>query len=1799
MSKIKNHYDLIGAIVWDIVLGDEAYSGRALYFLVGLTPEQLLGISRMLPEEEDGRIRLAIDPAIDPEKLRELSEVHRCQLPPVRIRNHAEEPIVVVATTDSARDEVGASLGSAVRIDPTAIQSRHDLWQKRIVALCHLGGHREHQTWLECMIRGLDRSGIAKTLDQFAEFLWEFYRKERGGIPYLERIGELAPILHLPQNCIPKKSVPEVGGRNVRIETFEKLFIEAARLYGRIPYLLDSKDDPIDCAALQKRLVDFLKDDPEDPEKVKADRAVKGLIDDHLHLRHGDWLPSQQKFCQDFDWSRFGDEVFGKPRRKKPRKLEDQTVEFFQIYHPNCRDDVRDRMEDYADSPDSRKIEEFLDQYEPYLKQSKEGLKLYQRWRKALFSKKETGEERDLLSAIVLGVSKLVAANANADLNPESGLLLTVRNPDNLQTWSGLDAQTYALFRLEARLIQGVLGDLLQYRFGRWLDSQAIGEAKPRDGRQAQTLELELGFSKDGDFDPDTERVRIFWRPAAGKARPVALLFPQDIEQLRNGIQIDKGIRLYTEPLRFHDTISLKNQASLLDKNGQPIEWTTNPGGHGDPDLLDRILEEFNRIEENGEIYDLEPDRFRKALAEFHNAMKEAVETLTDKPEKFYAADEGDIDMATRLAEVFGKLCHEAGKKLAQSSEGRQLLQQIAEIGIASMGRHDKFLVIPAWHPLRLYERGQKIRHTHKVIEVLLQHRQDSALSDVAIERILQNFQELMSLWGYPEIALNKETLFTCIEHNGGYSLAVPAGQAGEWLNDAETLAEQACNHFMQTVDEYLDFNPHTESHFTAMLYNANAKSLPSMLARGLEERMVANPAFRCSLLITHQDRQIVRQTYADQTVRFQKEDVRSPAAGFLSHLRVDIRENIGKRHDRADLVFLHESFFVQSRIEWEVRREETSRLPDICSLIWPRRQKVTRSENSSLHSIVIDLIPDALPEYVTQFTNLCYLAQCSGAKLELHDRAIPVRRLSWENDSADPVHALIRNAHEAGAWVVTFDQVANRAMLTDNDIKVIRDVHVGGLNARFLISSREPSGAIKRHVKEIFASLQVRSPHGLNTKTMANRVIARVVEVCGRKVLAAGRLSRTAKEIVGLAAAIALVQAAANGQRVLWLSLDDIGSAIGIRNGKMADLLALTLQGTSDDRFQIAIRVVEAKFVSAQSADTEMNDAVRQVEQTIELLAAHLTQIDIARQEWGLALSRILNTREEFSDWSHSRHHRLLDALQCGQVDFSLAGIVVVTQYDDCGAPPIERISSPETENGYPVSGYRVRQNGLISLVEHMVSSGDVIDAEIRKFVGIPPVKLVSPLDQDSSIAGQEPDSSKAPSKPPEVPKTGPQPGAIQAPPKKPEVDRQPIAIPPTAQEPVEKNQPSGQEALWHKLRELARQSRPPEELAQEFQKAMALARELRRALMDFGMRAKLLEEPSNPVICTPNGVIVRFQGHHTLTVAKADAKRSELLTTYGIHVTDVRPGKGEVDFFVAYDERRIVDLPSVWLDAEWPDTSPKQLTSFLIGVREDTGKPLWLNLTREWGGHPQHAPHTLIAGETGSGKGVLMQNLLLQMIALNEPRRLQIHLIDPKFGVDYDWIREAPHLVGGIVYEQAEAQQRIHDLVEEMEARYAKMTAAGASSIDMYNRMQADPKDRMPRVVLMHDEMADWMAGCGEYRKAVTAEMLRIAAKGRACGFHVFMITQRATQDAVPVHVRDNLGNRLCLKVASEASSKLILGCPGAERLLGKGHLAANLNGDVPPGQNYYVAQVPYADPNALRDLALAAITAWRKTV
>lgn len=334
------------------------------------------------------------------------------------------------------------------------------------------------------------------------------------------------------------------------------------------------------------------------------------------------------------------------------------------------------------------------------------------------------------------------------------------------------------------------------------------------------------------------------------------------------------------------------------------------------------------------------------------------------------------------------------------------------------------------------------------------------------------------------------------------------------------------------------------------------------------------------------------------------------------------------------------------------------------------------------------------------------------------------------------------------------------------------------------------------------------------------------------------------------------------------------------------------------------------------------------------------------------------------------------------------------------------------------------------------------------------------------------------------------------------------------------------------------------------------------RSALQQLQLQAKLIDSA-----LTPNSALLKFAGNANLTVEQVLKKRSELLTTYGLNVISVRPEPGAVMVAVERPKRQTIDIRALW--GNWsPSSSGWGNQELMIAVQENSGAPLFLSPGKD------HAPHTLIAGSTGSGKSVLMQDIIMGIAATNTPEQAKIVLIDPKQGVDYFAFDRLPHIDGGIIDDQLSATQRLEELAVEMDHRYIRFKETRVPNLAAYNA-KVSVNDRLPVIWLIHDEFAEWML-TEDYKEAVSAIVQRLGNKARAAGIYLIFAAQRPDANVMPMQLRSNLGNRLILRVDSEGTSEIALGEKGAERLLGKGHLLAKLEGE----RGLIYAQVPFVD-------------------
>lgn len=218
------------------------------------------------------------------------------------------------------------------------------------------------------------------------------------------------------------------------------------------------------------------------------------------------------------------------------------------------------------------------------------------------------------------------------------------------------------------------------------------------------------------------------------------------------------------------------------------------------------------------------------------------------------------------------------------------------------------------------------------------------------------------------------------------------------------------------------------------------------------------------------------------------------------------------------------------------------------------------------------------------------------------------------------------------------------------------------------------------------------------------------------------------------------------------------------------------------------------------------------------------------------------------------------------------------------------------------------------------------------------------------------------------------------------------------------------------------------------------------------------------------------------------------------------------------------------------------------LLGERTD-GTPLLVAL------NSPDITHILIAGTTGSGKTVLLVDLLLTLAMTNHAGVLQFVLIDPK-GVKLAPIAAFPHRWRGlgVISDPAEAALALKALVAENNRRKGRVVAS--------------------RIVVAIDELADVI----QYGGPTVVESLQsLTQSGREQGLHVIAATQRPAAALVGGMVKANFPTRLLGKVASTEDAKVAagIGATGAERLAGRGDFKLLAAGELLRFQSAFVTK------------------------
>ncbi len=197
---------------------------------------------------------------------------------------------------------------------------------------------------------------------------------------------------------------------------------------------------------------------------------------------------------------------------------------------------------------------------------------------------------------------------------------------------------------------------------------------------------------------------------------------------------------------------------------------------------------------------------------------------------------------------------------------------------------------------------------------------------------------------------------------------------------------------------------------------------------------------------------------------------------------------------------------------------------------------------------------------------------------------------------------------------------------------------------------------------------------------------------------------------------------------------------------------------------------------------------------------------------------------------------------------------------------------------------------------------------------------------------------------------------------------------------------------------------------------------------------------------------------------------------------------------------------------------------------------------------------PHMLVAGTTGSGKSIFIHGMLLTLLMRNRPEDLKLIMVDPKL-VEFTAYDDMPNLLCPTIVSAEKANVAFQKLADLMDRRFELLRKAKVRDIRSYNNFYApkNNKRKLPFIVVVVDEFADLAGQC----KDVAEPIQRLGQKGRACGIHMIIATQRPDANTISGTIKSNLPTTVCLMVKNSIDSNVVLHAKGGESLLDHGDM------------------------------------------
>lgn len=1772
---------------------------RILYGIIDLDDDVTCEIAREIAEitTEHGKVEVFVHPKIAGAGNLEIGKAmisdetatyHRGNTTP-------DTALTVFSVPKSDTASVRASLAHVSVINSDWLTDDMSRWAKA----GHPTGLDVIRDQITHVLDGLKRSGIVSEVTILSDFMSEIHRLMTGaeGLPVGEAVRRALPTLRLPMNAGDRRIGIEQGADKAEA-FFRKVFDE----HRPALYLRSKGDDSLNVVELRKTL-EGLEASGEIAVPVAA--SLRALLS-NPDVGAGAWLPEQEAVSR-ISWDLI-EPLFNGSKQKTSASFGEETLSFFERRHPGTLTDADKEILTSLKRDSVRPDEvhqQFFSQHASILSDEP---KLYRRWEKLVYRKPH--ETKDLQDGLLTLVDKAIPEESAEN----HSVYIRLRKSEDLNFWT-VDKNTRLCRYLRDRFrgLDKLLAPEIVLDFGRcWTawDQPGITE-NTYESKSATTFEFEAFYISSGKlFDGDglprkpsaedlrnCSKAQMIWSPKPGA---MGLSFSDDLQVLcESGSVVMKTgevplLRSTVSANRYDkhgsiQTIDLDNQSSINDARHD------NNGHFANDRIEANVIDSrwsgaLDTLLDEGILTGEAHGAARQAFSAFRSAYGEAI----------IAMRSGDGLASPSIigqGELYGALLSVLASSATSPRAIRDLWLPLLQIGVAEVATERPTVIVCGWNPLRLAEAAAKAAQLSAAMKNILGKAAGFA-SEVG-PFLRDTVRNLTSSY-YADVAISvghgdgtKPELLVETVRSLDLSL-LESPHPGEAVV-ADEPADEIADSFDMVAKDYLKLRPHEKANFSTMLLNSEAEGLPVRLAGHMAELMEKEASLRCDLVITHDDAAQLRRIYEQQNRRIGYEvdsALTSEAArNFLSRLRVGIispdvlDENYGKGHD---IVILHSVVSRKAAIRW-------ARVPAAAVASFEANVPSSHSRKKPFHkgdtTSGTYLTSPSRIQATEAYLDALHACVTQGATSG--DHWIPLQEVEFQSGA---VKELMIKAHRLAEWVMTYDRIADRRLLASDERRILRYYSSPRSDHNVIISTEITARKLgERLVRDL--KIAIPSASQAEIDEIVTAIHRQSASLSGAVVMRGAERVNHAHELLGLVLtrreleALLMQDTPAEMQRTAWFFIEDFLPWLELGNQR-ADILAVNFAKIGD-KLMLRLVVGEAKFVSYAKLGEHKQHSLEQTTSTVATLTRRLVSKDgtIDPLAWRARIADlVLEHIDPFDHIDGVVFEEWLDALRDGSLPITVSGHSVVYCHDMDEEPKIEAFV-PDHEV-HPAANRRFLAQWVLGRPSIAGGFKDLLSESAPSRLSVPmewpanpyaaPVPMPSPTTTDLPALPIAPESAQAEQEAAQI-------GAVPDEPVR-EQEYLPAAVPEAATDEtselaiaeIDDNPPPGWlSTVWKSLAGMRRDAQTlvgEEWLDSEVGK-------LRDALQAENMHAPIIDRR-----LTPNSAVLTLDGSKGVTVSWLEKNQTVLLTRYGVDIGRITPLLGRIAISINRPKRSIVHLSDAWMKRDLEPTAPATNGALVLGEKELSGDMLYMPLFGPFGEIPRAAPHSIISGSTGSGKGILATNLILDLCAFNSPDNLRLYMIDPKAGVDYGWMTRLPHLEGEIISDKEEALQVLAGLVREMEARYAKIRETPAQNIGLYNKLP-EVKEKMARIVLVFDEVANWMQD-DDFKDRASPLINEIATKSRASGIHIMMIYQRADSQVMSMQLRTNLGNKLVLRLGDVGSSQVALGDKGAERLLGQGHLIAKLDSD----EKIY-AQVPFLDPEEeTATLAEAIRLGWK---